>query len=183
MCKREEAWIEQQRQQVIEYLATERVDHLGVGEYPAFHVHPDFALWAVQSRQSPGLIGWWAVSGDVPTDYFSSATPDIHGEALRTVARQWREWAAFMLRARLIPIITHWHTGGVVASLLSCSNDEQRLSSAIQTMRRSGLAHRPNQAMQRIASEEISESQPRTSRQFWCSQLQRTKLQRGVIDG
>ena len=79
------------------------VDHLGVGEYPAFHVYPYLALWAVQSRSSPGWIGWWAITGDVPADYISSHECRHPREALRAFARHWREVSARMLRGEPHP--------------------------------------------------------------------------------
>lgn len=36
----EEAWAREQRSRVEEYLRRERVDHLGVGDHPAFCVPP-----------------------------------------------------------------------------------------------------------------------------------------------
>jgi hypothetical protein len=99
----EEQWIASQRQQVIDYLRGEQVEHLGVGESPAFHVHPYLALWAVQSRRSPGAVGWWALSGDVPTDYISSSEARHPREALRAFARQWHDWSAHMLRGETHP--------------------------------------------------------------------------------
>jgi hypothetical protein len=99
----EEQWIATQRQYVIDYLAREHVEHLGVGEYPAFHVHPYLALWAVQSRGSPGAVGWWALSGDVPADYISSSEGRHPREALRAFARHWQDWSAQMLRGETHP--------------------------------------------------------------------------------
>jgi hypothetical protein len=66
--KREDNWIRSQRKTEEEYLKRQRVDHLGVGEFPAFHVHPYVALWGVQSRKAPGWVGWWAISGELPSD-------------------------------------------------------------------------------------------------------------------
>ena len=99
----EEEWIATQRQHVSHYLAAEQVDHLGVGAYPAFHVHPYLALWAVQSRGSPGAVGWWALSGDVPSDYISGSDASHPREALRAFARHWHDWSAHMLRGDAHP--------------------------------------------------------------------------------
>ena len=102
----EDQWIADQRRDVVHYLAAEGVEHGGVGEDPAFHVHPYLALWAVQSRRSAGAIGWWALSGDVPKDYISSNDGRHPREALRAFARHWRDWSSHMQRAaRLTPII------------------------------------------------------------------------------
>jgi hypothetical protein len=87
----EHVWIEAQRTHAEDYLRAQGVDHLGVGERPAFHVHPYVALWAVQSKSAPGWIGWWAITGDLPADYISSSEGRHPREALRAFARHWRE--------------------------------------------------------------------------------------------
>ena len=94
----EELWIAEQRKRVVEFLRIEEVDHLGVGDCPAFHVHPCLALWAVQSKKASGTIGWWAISGDVPTDYISGVGCAHPREALREFSRYWHEVAEYMLR-------------------------------------------------------------------------------------
>ena len=99
----EDIWIQAERKHAEDYLREQRVEHAGVGEYPAFHVHPYFALWAVQSKSSPGWIGWWAVTGDLPADYISSNEGRHPREALRAFAKHWRELSEFMLRGESHP--------------------------------------------------------------------------------
>lgn len=99
----EEEWIRAQRSQVEDYLRAQSVDHRGVGEYPAFHVHPYVALWAIQSKKSPGQVGWWAISGDVPTDYVSSLDCGHPREALRAIVKRWVEVSTYMLRGERHP--------------------------------------------------------------------------------
>lgn len=101
----EDAWIAQERRKIEDYLAREGVDHLGVGEYPAFHVPPCFALWAVQSKKQPEHVGWWAIGGDLPTDYLSRADAGTPREALAAFARIWREAADSMERGERHPTI------------------------------------------------------------------------------
>ena len=98
----ENSWIEVERKHAEDYLRELRVEHLGVGEYPAFHVHPYLALWAVQSKKFPGSVGWWTVTGDLPADYVSSESRHPR-EALRAFARHWREASEFMLRGEPHP--------------------------------------------------------------------------------
>jgi hypothetical protein len=110
-------WIAEQRERVVDYLRSQEIDHLGVGEYPAFHVHPYIALWAVQSRNAPDRIGWWAISGDLPTDYISSAGSPHPRDALREFSRYWRELAEHMLRGEPHPKVAigkpeQWSTLG-----------------------------------------------------------------------
>jgi len=103
MSKAEDTWIASQRKIVEEYLEREEVGHLGVGEYPAFHVYPYVAVWAVQSKKAPGWVGWWAISGDLPTSYVSRGKIAHPREALRAFAHQWREVSGYMLRGEEHP--------------------------------------------------------------------------------
>jgi hypothetical protein len=99
----EEAWFAEERRKVEEYLRHEGVEHLGVDEVPAFHVHPYMAVWAVQSKVSPGRVGWWAFSGDLPTDYISRKDAKDPREALDAVSRHWKELAGYMIRGEAHP--------------------------------------------------------------------------------
>lgn len=101
----EKAWCEQQRSVVAEYLARQGVEHGQLGEWPAWHVAPYVAVWAVESRRRPGAIGWWAISGDLPTDYISSAdveSPQHPRKAVRAIACRW------------LVVATAWQAGGEV---------------------------------------------------------------------
>lgn len=94
----ERVWVEKQRARVIDCLRSQHCEHAGVGEWPAFHVDPYPALWAVQSPTHPGRIGWWAISGDLPTDYMSAASGYHPRDAMRYLARHWHEIADCMKR-------------------------------------------------------------------------------------
>lgn len=103
MPHEEDLWIEKQRKIAEEYLRSHQVEHLGVGEFPAFHVHPYVALWAVQSKKAPGNVGWWAITGDLPADYIGSRGSHHPREALREFSRLWTEVSGFMLRGEVHP--------------------------------------------------------------------------------
>jgi hypothetical protein len=88
----EERWCEQQRQCVADYLDSQGVEHGCIGEWPAWHVVPHVSIWAIESRARPGWIGWWAICGDLPTDYISSAdveSPQHPRKAMRAIAERW----------------------------------------------------------------------------------------------
>ncbi len=86
----EDAWVAEQREQVIAYLQGQGLERGPVGEWPAIHLPPYVSLWAIESLKAPGSVGWWAISGDCPTDYCSSS-PDPHPRAaVREFARTWR---------------------------------------------------------------------------------------------
>ena len=55
----EAGWVSKEREKVIAYLASQQCEHAGVGDWPAFHIDPHIALWAVQSPTTLGRIGGW----------------------------------------------------------------------------------------------------------------------------
>jgi type II secretory pathway component PulL len=92
------AWYAMQRQKVLNYLAEQGFVHLNIGEWPAWHVAPIVSVWAVESVKQPGWVGWWAISGDCPTDYVTCGGERNPRQALRDLGRRWLEgaeqWAA-----------------------------------------------------------------------------------------
>jgi hypothetical protein len=92
----EDAWCNERRAEVAAYLVAQRVLHREVGDWPAWHLAPYVSVWAIESAVEPGSMGWWVISGDLPTDYASSdGLPDPR-EALRVDhlvgAREERRW-------------------------------------------------------------------------------------------
>jgi hypothetical protein len=94
--KAEEEWCESQRQHVVEYLSREGLQHGKVGEWPAWHVRPYVAVWAIESVTRPGWVGWWAISGDLPTDYVTCGSERTPRAAVREFGLRWKEFAASM---------------------------------------------------------------------------------------
>lgn len=91
------AWVAKQRQTVIDYLASQRCEHNGVSLEPRWFVSPYIAVWAVRSKANPDAVGWWAISGDLPTDYLSAAAHlRSSGDVLIAFAGQWRTAAERM---------------------------------------------------------------------------------------
>ena len=99
----EEKWIAEEREKVIAYLDFQNCRHAGVEKWPTFHVEPDLALWAVQSIHHSGRVGWWAISGDVPTDYMSSTLGEYPRDALRHFSEIWADVADHMRRGKAHP--------------------------------------------------------------------------------
>jgi len=87
--EREAAWVREQREALLDYLVREQVNHKGVPERPEWLVAPYVAIWSVESRKRPGAVGWWAISGDVPTDYMSSSEVRDARMAMRVFGRRW----------------------------------------------------------------------------------------------
>jgi hypothetical protein len=86
----EEIWCAERRVEVAQYLIEQGLDHGTIGDRPAWHVAPYVSLWAIESLKSPGWVGWWAICGDLPTDYCSSENCRHPRLAVRTIAENWR---------------------------------------------------------------------------------------------
>ena len=87
----EEDWVLSMRRKVEEYLREQTLSYTNVGEWPAWHVAPATSIWAVESKEKPGWVGWWVVCGDHPTDYVSLKNIKHPRAALREVCARWRE--------------------------------------------------------------------------------------------
>lgn len=85
----EERWCAEQRAGIARYFQGEGVHHGDIGEWPAWHAAPYVSVWAIESTGQPGAIGWWAISGDLPTDYVSASQVDHPRKALQLIARRW----------------------------------------------------------------------------------------------
>ena len=93
----EAAWAAEQRSRVLQYLASEKVEHRrSVSLEPRWFLSPHVAIWAVRSKTHPDRIGWWAISGDLPTDYISCTTERNDADVLLSFSRQWKLIAAQM---------------------------------------------------------------------------------------
>jgi hypothetical protein len=85
----DEAWCQDRRAEVTEYLEREGVVHGRIGEWPAWHVAPYVSVWAIESVTRPDWVGWWAICGDLPTDYLSAKDIKNPREAVRAFANRW----------------------------------------------------------------------------------------------
>jgi len=102
------AWIAEQRDRVLEYLASQKVQHAGVSLEPRWFLSPYVAVWAVRSNTHADRIGWWAISGDLPTDYVTCTTERSNSDVLLSFSRQWKTLAAEMAVGKRSP---HYHIG------------------------------------------------------------------------
>lgn len=89
----EELWCTEQRQVVTDYLNREGLTSAHVGQWPAWHVAPSIAVWAIESQSRPGWVGWWALSGDLPTDYTTCLAERTPRQALRDIGQKWSDAA------------------------------------------------------------------------------------------
>jgi hypothetical protein len=89
----EEQWCAEQRESVLAYLASEKCPSNSLGEWPAWHIAPILSVWAVESIKHPGWVGWWAVSGDFPTDYVECGVERHPRQGLRDIGLRWKNAA------------------------------------------------------------------------------------------
>ena len=94
----EEHWCAERRQDVTEYLAKQGVAHGEVGLWPAWHLAPYVSIWAIESLIVPGNVGWWAICGDLPTDYILAANAKHPRKAMMEFADTWKEVVDCMLK-------------------------------------------------------------------------------------
>ena len=92
----EEQWCMERRAQVIKYLARQKLVHGEVGEWPAWHVAPYVSIWAIESKKRPGWVGWWAICGDLPTDYISAKSIKHPRKALKAFGKDWNRRSSLM---------------------------------------------------------------------------------------
>lgn len=102
----EEQWCNEQRLHVIEYIKEQKIECGEIGEWPAWHVAPYVAIWAIESKKKPSWIGWWVISGDLPIDYISAAMVKHPRDAMRQFVKNWAEVSDYMLRGESHPSIT-----------------------------------------------------------------------------
>lgn len=85
----EEAWCSSRRSVVSEYLSGQGLRHGAIGDRPAWYLAPYVSIWAVESLKFPGSVGWWAICGDLPTDYCSASDCRHPRLAIRKIADEW----------------------------------------------------------------------------------------------
>jgi hypothetical protein len=104
--KIEAEWLAERRQRILGYLEEEGVQHGGVASDPEWFLAPYVSIWIVESKTRPGAIGWWAISGDLPTDYLSGGDAADARIAMSAFARRWREVSSYMLRGERHPTVS-----------------------------------------------------------------------------
>ena len=92
----EREFLSSSRETVLRYLSHQDVMHGGVPQEPEWALPPYVSIWAIRSPKKPGGIGWYAITGDLPTDYVSSASAGDARSAMRHFARLWAEVAECM---------------------------------------------------------------------------------------
>lgn len=99
----EAAWAADQRGLVIRYLEAQNLDNAEVSAEPRWMLCPYVALWAIRSKANPDRVGWWAISGDLPTDYITCGPERDNADVLLAFSRNWKEAAAYMAKGDQAP--------------------------------------------------------------------------------
>lgn len=97
------AWLAEGRTAIQRCLARERVAHGGVPATPVWAAAPMLAVWPVRSATARDTVGWWAVAGDVPTDYVAARDVPDARHALAAFAARWHHAADQMACAAAPP--------------------------------------------------------------------------------
>ncbi len=99
----EEAWANEQRVIVRDYLAAQRIAAVDVPSAPEWLVAPYIAVWVVEVTTGEAI---WVISGDMPTDYLPFGQASIPREAVRAFGVRWERVAGNMLAGRRDPEVT-----------------------------------------------------------------------------
>jgi hypothetical protein len=94
----EAAWCAERFLEVKRYLAEAGIRHGEIPDWPVWHVAPYVSVWPVESGVRPGALGWWAICGDLPTDYLSGHDAENPRSAVRAFAARWSAAATSMAR-------------------------------------------------------------------------------------
>jgi hypothetical protein len=109
--KLEAEWLVKQREVISRYLQSQGVLHGGVAPDPGWFVAPYVSIWAIQSLKQPSEVGWWAISGDLPTDHLSGDDATDARIAMTAFVRRWREASTYLLRGQQHPNVTYGPPG------------------------------------------------------------------------
>jgi hypothetical protein len=104
--KNESVWLDEQKDNVAAYLKNEDLSHGKISERPDWFVAPYVSIWRIAGIKNPKTTGWWAISGDLPTDYCSSKNISNARDAMRHFAKTWDEVSSYMLQGKPHPEIT-----------------------------------------------------------------------------
>lgn len=102
----EQRWLFAQRRNIQQHLDDQGVRHAGVAFEPVWSVIPYISVWTVRSAERRGANGFWAISGDTPTDHLPGDEAADATAAMTAFAKRWRSIARYMLRGREHPNFT-----------------------------------------------------------------------------
>ena len=86
-----EDWWSTCREKLEQRMAEDGIVHGTCGDEPLSYCMQFACVCAVEAPEQPGTVGWWAISGDLPTTYLPAAEIPDPREFLRTVSRRWSD--------------------------------------------------------------------------------------------
>ena len=89
-------WIKEEFKKVEEYLQKEKITYDRIENTPSFYIEECVAIWKIFSKKYKGKIGWWVISGDLPTDYISSKNIKDARTALEKILSEWKSYVKSM---------------------------------------------------------------------------------------
>jgi hypothetical protein len=92
----EKAWIESARPELVSYIKRSVEECGDIGRVPAFHIAPIIAVWAVESKKHPGMVGFWAFSGDIPGDVITRDWLDKKDNPRKALNRMITIWKGYL---------------------------------------------------------------------------------------
>lgn len=101
------AWCDARRTDIEAHLRTIGLAHGRIGEAPAFYAVPYASLWAVESKDRPEWIGFWAIAGDLPTDALPAHGIDTPRDAMRAFGKRWTNHAQALEHGEVPPAWRH----------------------------------------------------------------------------
>ena len=107
----EAEWLQKQKDQIEAYLIKEGIEHGAIAEKPDWFVAPYVSIWRIAGYNKPQTTGWWAISGDLPTDYCSSIDINDARSAMYHFAKIWDEVSECMIQGKPHPDITIGNEG------------------------------------------------------------------------
>ncbi|MHB9130989.1 MAG: DUF4826 family protein [Armatimonadota bacterium] len=87
----QEAWCAESREKLLNKLAKDDFCYVTVSDEPLWWAPPLAAVWGIESI--PGVLGWYAISGDLPTTCLEVDGIEDARAFLRVISRQWQEAA------------------------------------------------------------------------------------------
>jgi hypothetical protein len=117
----EALWNSSMRRRVTEYIVRQGIVHGQIGDAPAWSVFPCVSIWAIESGNSRGWVGWWVICGDCPTDYAACTGDRTPRAAVEEFSSRWRAASAAMLKGERLPEFSVGNAGnaGELAPLLT----------------------------------------------------------------
>jgi hypothetical protein len=100
----EAAWFRRSRDHVAEYLLRQKVPSASLPDRPSWSVAPYVALWMVPGARS-GNPAFWAIYGDLPTDFMPFDSATTARDALRAFGERWATASEYLLAGRQHPTI------------------------------------------------------------------------------